>query len=71
MQFTQLFIVGIIAFLLRRGDAAVDYKQALTNSLLYFEAQRSGKLPSNQRVQWRDNSGLRDGQDAKVSLSFF
>lgn len=31
--------------------AAIDYGQALTKSLLYYEAQRSGKLPPNQRVQ--------------------
>lgn len=43
-----------------------DYKQALTNSLLYFEGQRSGKLPSNQRVNWRGDSALQDGEDAGV-----
>jgi len=43
-----------------------DYKQALTNSLLYFEGQRSGKLPPNQRVAWRADSALKDGQDAGV-----
>ncbi|KAL9240169.1 hypothetical protein vseg_014418 [Gypsophila vaccaria] len=47
---------------------SIDYKQALTNSLLYYEAQRSGKLPHNQRVTWRGDSGLRDGQTAGVDL---
>ncbi|ESW25080.1 hypothetical protein PHAVU_003G005700 [Phaseolus vulgaris] len=45
-----------------------DYKQALTNSLLYFEGQRSGKLPSNQRVNWRGDSALQDGEDAGIDL---
>ncbi|KAK9159108.1 hypothetical protein Scep_005682 [Stephania cephalantha] len=45
-----------------------DYKAALTKSLLYFEAQRSGKLPLNQRVHWRGDSGLHDGSDAKIDL---
>ncbi|QCD89242.1 endoglucanase [Vigna unguiculata] len=45
-----------------------DYKQALTNSLLYFEGQRSGKLPPNQRVAWRADSALKDGQDAGIDL---
>ena len=44
-----------------------NYTAALTKSLLYFEGQRSGKLPLYQRVQWRGDSGLRDGQDAHVS----
>ncbi|PRQ56976.1 putative cellulase [Rosa chinensis] len=48
--------------------AAIDYKQALTKSLLYFEAQRSGKLPPGQRVQWRGDSALKDGSDAGVDL---
>lgn len=47
--------------------AAIDYGQALTKSLLYYEAQRSGKLPPNQRVQWRGDSALKDGSDAGVS----
>ncbi|XP_022155794.1 endoglucanase 13-like [Momordica charantia] len=50
------------------GGFAEDYATALTKSLLYFEAQRSGKLPPNQRVQWRGDSGLQDGQNAGVDL---
>ncbi|XP_065875645.1 endoglucanase 11 [Euphorbia lathyris] len=47
---------------------AFDYADALTKSLLYFEAQRSGRLPYNQRVSWRDNSGLIDGLEQGVDL---
>ncbi|KAG6574819.1 Endoglucanase 13, partial [Cucurbita argyrosperma subsp. sororia] len=50
------------------GCLGVDYKGALTKSLLYYEAQRSGKLPQNQRVQWRGDSGLHDGKDAGIDL---
>jgi len=49
-----------------RGAVSRNYGDALTKSLLYFEAQRSGKLPSNQRVTWRGDSALRDGSDAHV-----
>ncbi|CAL0330979.1 unnamed protein product [Lupinus luteus] len=42
--------------------AGHDYGQALSKSLLFFEAQRSGYLPSNQRVNWRAHSGLNDGK---------
>ncbi|KAE9607665.1 hypothetical protein Lal_00026713 [Lupinus albus] len=45
-----------------------DYGQALSNSLLFFEAQRSGYLPSNQRVNWRAHSGLNDGKASGVDL---
>ncbi|KAL8172429.1 LOW QUALITY PROTEIN: hypothetical protein V2J09_024233 [Rumex salicifolius] len=47
---------------------ALNYGEALTKSLLYFQSQRSGKLPSNQRVQWRGDSALRDGQGDAVDL---
>lgn len=44
-----------------------DYGDALSKSLLYFEAQRSGRLPYNQRVTWRHHSGLTDGLEQGVS----
>ena len=40
--------------------AAYDYREVLHKSLLFYEAQRSGKLPSDQRVTWRKDSGLND-----------
>ncbi|XP_047075919.1 endoglucanase 5-like [Lolium rigidum] len=45
-----------------------DYGDALRKSLLYFEAQRSGRLPYNQRVRWRGHSGLTDGLEQGVDL---
>ncbi|XP_061962528.1 LOW QUALITY PROTEIN: endoglucanase 13-like, partial [Populus nigra] len=48
--------------------SVLDYGAALTKSLLYYEAQRSGKLPPNQRVQWRGDSGLKVGSDAQIDL---
>ncbi|XP_022995392.1 endoglucanase 6-like [Cucurbita maxima] len=48
--------------------AAHDYGSALTKSLLFFEAQRSGVLPRNQRVTWRSHSGLQDGKASGVDL---
>jgi len=69
--FSQCSVLGLISmvifilFLLTNGAVSVlDYGAALTKSLLYYEAQRSGKLPPNQRVQWRGDSGLKDGGDA-------
>jgi hypothetical protein len=46
-----------------------DYEDALRKSLLYFEAQRSGRLPHGQRVAWRDHSGLTDGLEQGVRSS--
>nr|QCQ73718.1 endo-(1,4)-beta-D-glucanase [Litchi chinensis] len=58
-----LFCLSIILF--SNQVVSVDYGSALTKSLLYYEAQRSGKLPPNQRVQWRADSALNDGSDAR------
>ncbi|KAK4385329.1 Endoglucanase 12 [Sesamum angolense] len=51
-----------------KDAASADYAAALTKSLLFYEAQRSGKLPPKQRVQWRGDSALSDGQEAGVDL---
>ncbi|KAJ4957172.1 hypothetical protein NE237_013955 [Protea cynaroides] len=48
--------------------AGHDYTQALSKSILFFEGQRSGYLPSNQRVTWRGDSGLNDGKINGVDL---
>ncbi|KAM7525805.1 hypothetical protein LguiA_015707 [Lonicera macranthoides] len=46
-----------------------NYRDALSKGILYFEGQRSGKLPSTtQRVSWRGDSALSDGFPDNVSL---
>lgn len=45
-----------------------NYRDALFKSILFFEGQRSGRLPSNQRLKWRRNSGLSDGSAIHVDL---
>ena len=51
--------------------ARFDYKDALAKSILFFEQQRSGKLPRNQRAKWRGDSALRDGSAAGVIMDHF
>lgn len=38
-----------------------NYGEALSKSILFFEGQRSGKLPPTQRMTWRKDSALQDG----------
>nr|AAF80584.1 beta-1,4-endoglucanase 1 [Panesthia cribrata] len=46
--------------------ATYDYAQVLQYSLLFYEAQRSGKLPADQKVTWRKDSALNDkGQNGE------
>ncbi|CAN6463215.1 unnamed protein product [Victoria cruziana] len=57
------------SFSSRAALAAPRYSEALNKAILYFEAQRSGKLPPNQRVRWRGDSAINDGSAAGVDLS--
>lgn len=45
-----------------------DYSDALGKSILFFEGQRSGRLPPNQQLTWRGNSGLSDGSSYHVYI---
>jgi len=46
-----------------------NYAEALQKSVYFYECQRSGKLPPDNRVPWRGDSGLRDGADQGVDLT--
>ncbi|KAI1789054.1 Six-hairpin glycosidase [Ganoderma leucocontextum] len=39
------------------------------NLLYFYDAQRSGKLPSSNRVPWRNDSALDDGKDVGLDLT--
>ena len=46
-----------------------DLNNVLHKSILFYEAQRSGELPANNRVKWRGDSGLNDGCDIGYDLT--
>ncbi|MCL5998147.1 MAG: glycoside hydrolase family 9 protein [Chloroflexi bacterium] len=46
-----------------------NYAEALQKSLYFYEVQRSGRLPANNRVAWRGDSALEDGADNGVDLT--
>lgn len=62
-------IVALLLALQATTIFAFDYGDALDKTLLFFEAQRSGKLPANQRVKWRGDSALSDGYAQGVRTS--
>ncbi|GAA0383628.1 glycoside hydrolase family 9 protein [Paenibacillus motobuensis] len=51
------------------SSADYNYAEALQKSIYFYEAQRSGKLPANNRVEWRGDSGLQDGADVGHDLT--
>ncbi|NJL87270.1 MAG: glycosyl hydrolase family 9 [Leptolyngbyaceae cyanobacterium SM1_1_3] len=46
-----------------------NYAEALQKSFLFYEAQRSGPLPDDNRIEWRGDSALSDGADVGLDLS--
>ncbi|XP_070565336.1 endoglucanase A-like isoform X2 [Ptychodera flava] len=46
-----------------------DYADVLNKSLLFYEAQRSGKLPDDNRIPWRGDSALDDQGENGEDLS--
>ena len=52
-----------------KGTGKYNYGEALQKSLLFYELQRSGKLPEKVRCNWRGDSGLSDGKDNGLDLT--
>ncbi|MGN0143581.1 MAG: glycoside hydrolase family 9 protein [Clostridium sp.] len=46
-----------------------NYGEALQKALIFYEFQRSGKLPEDKRDNWRGDSGLNDGADVGLDLT--
>lgn len=73
-RFTPASFLSLVLFLLVTHQPTFatshNYGDALRKSILFFEGQRSGKLPPDQRLKWRRDSALRDGvSSAGVDLT--
>jgi hypothetical protein len=53
-----LLVIGTIVGLTIAGD--YDYGEVLGKSILFYEAQRTGRLPSTNRIPWRGDSFVTD-----------
>jgi hypothetical protein len=51
------------------SQSGYNYGEALQKSLMFYELQRSGKLPEDRRDNWRGDSGLNDGKDNGLDLT--
>ncbi|CAI0375085.1 unnamed protein product [Linum tenue] len=70
--FLFLLLISANSFLPPPPSASAayhDYADALAKSILFFEGQRSGYLPPDQRLPWRANSGLSDGWTYNADLT--
>ncbi|KAH9292188.1 hypothetical protein KI387_042622, partial [Taxus chinensis] len=62
----MLLVIAVV--FLESTEGKNYYGDALKKSIIFFEAQRSGKLTHSQRVIWRGDSGLGDGSANGVDL---
>ena len=68
-------VVAVLATLEPATSAAAstgrcgDYSTLINMSTLFYETQRSGKLPATQRVTWRKDSALSDKGNNNEDLS--
>lgn len=46
-----------------------NYGDAFQKALMFYEFQKSGDLPDNQRNNWRGDSRLKDGADVGLDLT--
>lgn len=66
---SAIAIVWVELLPLSRASYYRDYGDALSKSILFFEGQRSGFLPQDQRMSWKGNSGLGDGWMVNTDLT--
>ncbi len=52
-----------------KAQTNYNYGEALQKAIMFYEFQRSGKLPKTIRNNWRGDSGLTDGADAGLDLT--
>jgi len=65
-----VLVVVLLLWSLMGNSDAFDYSDALEKSLMFYEGQRSGALPDDQRMLWRGNSALNDGSESGVRIEF-
>ena len=52
------------------GDGTpYNYDEVITKSILFYAAQRSGKLPADNPIPWRGDSALQDSGDNGEDLT--
>eukprot|EP01111_Echinosteliopsis_oligospora_P009538 TRINITY_DN2812_c0_g1_i1.p1 TRINITY_DN2812_c0_g1~~TRINITY_DN2812_c0_g1_i1.p1 ORF type:complete len:616 (+),score=213.81 TRINITY_DN2812_c0_g1_i1:83-1930(+) len=59
----QCVMIAVLVSITHAQQQQHDYCDVLAKSLLFYEAQRSGRLPPSNRVTWRGNSALNDCTD--------
>lgn len=54
---------------IKANASTYNYGEALQKSIMFYEFQRSGKLPEDKRDNWRGDSALNDGSEVGLDLT--
>ena len=69
LAFAMLFMPASGKADIAYAKESQNYAELLQKSILFYEAQRSGKLPESSRLNWRGDSALEDGKDVGHDLT--
>lgn len=65
---TTLTLAAIVVIIWLVLPKEFDWNQQLTNSLTFYDAQKSGRLPASNPIPWRGDSALNDAAPNGASL---
>jgi hypothetical protein len=65
-NYTSVLLVVLLWGGMVKGSHGFNYRDALERALVFYEGQRSGALPADQRLMWRGDSALTDGNEFSV-----
>src|SRR5882757_2274331 len=70
---TVAILAAALVVTVTRQAAAVappfNYGEALQKAIWFYDAQRLGHLPADNRVSWRGDAFMQDGADAGLDLT--
>lgn len=69
VRFNCIYYLVFTTFVQPSWSKTYNYGEVLQKSIYFYEAQKSGKLPKNNRVEWRGDSALNDGADQGIDLT--
>ncbi len=69
MPYFRSYLMLLLPLAAVAQTPAFNYGEALQKAVFFFDVQRSGALPPDNRVNWRGNSGLADGSDRGIDLT--
>lgn len=69
MKVRSLFSFFFFTLIISVSSKSQDYGRHIELSILFYECQRSGKLPETNRIYWRHDSMIDAGKDVGIDLT--